>query len=122
MVAALFAVMDREASSEERELSGGYLADLDGATLALAIRLLDRRGTIRSMAWLPRWRRTSGPSDEERRALEAWVRFRFRLALSDPMIAIIGAFGRLTNIGIDEKEATETVLRVMRESEPDGRA
>jgi len=37
------------------------------------------------------------------------------------MIAIIGAVGRLTNAGMDEDDATETVLRILRESEPDGR-
>jgi hypothetical protein len=36
------------------------------------------------------------------------------------MIAIIGAFGRLTYAGMTEKDAAETVLRIMRESEPDG--
>jgi hypothetical protein len=36
------------------------------------------------------------------------------------MIAIIGAFGRLVGAGMDEDGATETVLRIMRESEPDG--
>jgi hypothetical protein len=38
------------------------------------------------------------------------------------MTAIIGAFGRLTDAGMDEDAATETVLRIMREFEPDGRA
>jgi hypothetical protein len=33
------------------------------------------------------------------------------------MTAIIGAFGRLTDAGIHEDDATETVLRIMRESE-----
>jgi hypothetical protein len=37
------------------------------------------------------------------------------------MVAIIGAFGRLTDAGMTETEATDTVLRIMRESEPDGR-
>lgn len=49
------------------------------------------------------------------------MRLRFQVAASDPMIAIIGAFGRLTDAGMDEEDATETVLRIMRESEPDGR-
>jgi hypothetical protein len=73
------------------------------------------------MSWLSRWRRASGPTHKERRVLENWVRLRFQLASSDPMIAIIGAFGRLTDAGMDEQEATETVLRIMRESERDGR-
>jgi hypothetical protein len=74
------------------------------------------------MFWLRRWRRATGAGDEERRALEDWVRLRFQLAASDPMTAIIGAFGRLTDAGMDEDAATETVLRIMREFEPDGRA
>jgi len=69
---------------------------------------------------LRRWRRASGPDDQERQALEDWVRLRFHLASSDAMIAIIGAFGRLVGAGMDEDGATETVLRIMRESEPDG--
>ena len=73
------------------------------------------------MSWLRKWRRTTAPSNEERRALEGWVRRRFFLASSDPMIAIIGAFGRLTYAGMTEKDAAETVLRIMRESEPDAR-
>ena len=74
------------------------------------------------MFWLRRWRRAIGAGDEERRALEDWVRLRFQLAASDPMTAIIGAFGRLTDAGMTETEATETVLRLMREFEPDGSA
>lgn len=69
------------------------------------------------MSWLRRWRRASGLGDEERRKLEAWVRLRFLLAASDPMIAIIGAVGCLTDAGMDEDDATETVLRIMRELE-----
>lgn len=67
------------------------------------------------------WHRTGGPGDAERRALEDWVRLRFQLAASDPMIAIIGAFGRLTDSGMTAADATETVLRIMRDFEPDGR-
>jgi hypothetical protein len=73
------------------------------------------------MSWLRRWRLGSGPGDEERQKLEAWARLRFQLAPSDPMIAIIGAFGRLTDAGMTEEDATETVLRVLREGEPDRR-
>jgi hypothetical protein len=73
------------------------------------------------MSWPRRWRRASGPGDENRRALEAWVRLRFQLTSSDPMIAIIGAFGRLTDAGMDADDATETLLRIMRERESDGR-
>ena len=73
------------------------------------------------MSWLCRWRRAIASGDKERRASEAWVHLRFQLASSDPMVAIIGAFGRLTDAGMTETEATDTVLRIMRESEPDGR-
>jgi hypothetical protein len=69
------------------------------------------------MPWLRGWRRASGTVVEERRTLEAWVRLRFQLASSDPMMAIIGAFGRLTDAGMTADDATETVLRIMRESE-----
>lgn len=43
------------------------------------------------------------------------MRLRFQLAASDPMIAIIGAFARLNDAGMDEDNATRTVLRIMRE-------
>ena len=49
------------------------------------------------------------------------MRLRFQLAASDPMIAIIGAFGRLVDAGMDEDGATETVLRILREFEADAR-
>jgi len=73
------------------------------------------------MSWLRRWRRARGPGDEERRALENWVRLRFQLAASDPMTAIIGAIGRLTDTGMTADDATDTVLRILHESEPGGR-
>jgi hypothetical protein len=50
-----------------------------------------------------------------------WVRLRFSLAASDPMIAIIGAVGRLTDAGMSLSDATDTVLRIMHESEADER-
>ena len=67
------------------------------------------------MSWLRLWRRTSGPGAEERQILEDWVRLRFHLAASDPMIAIIGAGGRLTDAGMATDEATDTVLRIAHE-------
>ena len=48
------------------------------------------------------------------------MRLRFQLAASDPMIAIIGAVGRLTDAGMSVNEATDTVLRILHESEADG--
>lgn len=71
------------------------------------------------MSWLGRWGRASGPSNDERRALEAWVRLRFRLAASDPMIAIIGAVGRVTDAGMTTDEAMDTVLRILHEEVAD---
>ena len=70
---------------------------------------------------LRRRRRSSDPTDEERQKLEAWIRLRFQLASSDPMMALIGAFGRLTAAGMTEEAATKTVLRILRESDPGGR-
>ena len=59
-------------------------------------------------------------SDAERQALEDWVRLRFRLAGSDPMIAIIGAVGRLTDAGIRVDDAVDMVLRILHEEIADG--
>ena len=72
------------------------------------------------MSWLPKWRRPRGPGEEERRVLEDWVRLRFQLAASDPMIAIVGAFGRLTDAGMTMDEAIDTVLRILHEEVSDG--
>ena len=72
------------------------------------------------MSWLRRWGRASGPSNGERRALEDWVRLRFQLAASDPMIAIIGACGRLIDAGMTVDDALNTVLRILRETAADG--
>jgi hypothetical protein len=74
------------------------------------------------MSWFGRWGRASGPSNDERRALEDWVRLRFQLAGSDPMIAIIGAVGRLTDAGMDTNDATDTVLRILHEKITEGAA
>jgi hypothetical protein len=65
-----------------------------------------------------RWsRRAKGPGDEERRALEDWVRRRFQMTSSDPMEAVIGAVGRLTDAGMSTADATDTVLRILRETQ-----
>jgi hypothetical protein len=73
------------------------------------------------MSWLRGWRRSSSLSDAERRTLEAWVRLRFQLASSDPMMAIIGAFGRLTEAGMDTKDALDTVLRILHQGQSGSR-
>ena len=44
-------------------------------------------------------------------------RLRFQLAASDPMSAIIGAVGRLTDAGMGVDDAMDTVLRIMREAD-----
>lgn len=64
-------------------------------------------------------RRTAGPGAAERRALEDWVRLRFQLTASDPMIAIIGAVARLTDAGMGVDDATKTVLRILNEEVTD---
>lgn len=71
------------------------------------------------MSWLGRWGRASGSSNDELHALEDWVRLRFQLAASDPMIAIIGAVGRLTEAGMGVDDATDTVLRILHEEVAD---
>jgi hypothetical protein len=43
------------------------------------------------------------------------VRLRFQLASSDPMMAIIGAVGRLTDAGMTAADATVTVLGILHE-------
>jgi hypothetical protein len=68
-----------------------------------------------SMSWLRPRRLANGLADEERRASEDWVRLRFSLVASDPMIAIIGAVARLTDAGMTGEDATDTVIRILRE-------
>ena len=48
--------------------------------------------------------------------MEDWVRRRFQIASADPVTAMIGAVGRLTDAGMDLADATDTVLRIMRET------
>jgi hypothetical protein len=69
-------------------------------------------------AWL-RARRASGPGVEERGVLEDWVCRRFQMASSDPMDAVIGAVGRLTDAGMSGADATDTVLRILSERQAD---
>jgi hypothetical protein len=73
------------------------------------------------MSWLRRFRRATGPGDEERRALEDWVRLRFHLAASNQMIAILGACGRLTDAGMDTNDALDTVVRILHEGQSGSR-
>jgi hypothetical protein len=73
-----------------------------------------------SITWLRRWRESTRLDDEKRRALEDWVRLRLQLAASDPMNAIIGAVGRLTDAGMGCDDATDIVLRILHEELADG--
>jgi len=50
------------------------------------------------------------------------VRLRFQLAASDPMIAIIGAVGRLTDAGMSVDDTTATVLRIVHEGKSGSRS
>jgi hypothetical protein len=59
------------------------------------------------------WRRSVDV--ERRRALEEWVRLRLRFLSADPMVAIIGAVGRLTEAGMTVGDATDMVLGIVRE-------
>lgn len=63
------------------------------------------------------WRKPA-LSEERRQALEQWARLRLELFQDDPMIAIIGAVGRLTEEGMDFDAATDLVLGILREVEP----
>ncbi len=72
--------------------------------------------TFLSLWW--RRRARSRPDDEEQDRLEGWVRLRLHV-LSDPMIAIIGAVGRLTEAGVGVDDAVETVLRILHEEADD---
>ena len=67
---------------------------------------------MRMRLWL-----TPALSEERRQALEQWVRLRFQLLEADPMIAIVGAVGRLTDEGIEMDAAMDLVLGILREGE-----
>jgi hypothetical protein len=72
------------------------------------------------MSWLAAWRRSKVLSAKAQRDLETWVRLPLRLAASDPMVAIIGAVARLIDAGMGVDDATDTVLRLVRETEAGG--
>jgi hypothetical protein len=75
--------------------------------------LLRRDGPEDDLTTSLRWPRGLGA--EERQRLEHWVRLRLRLLSADPMIAIIGAVGRLTEAGMTVGDATDMVLGILRE-------
>jgi hypothetical protein len=62
------------------------------------------------------WRKPALP-EEQRQALERWVRLHFQLLDADPMVAIIGAVGRLTDEGMEHEAAIEAVLKILRQEE-----
>jgi hypothetical protein len=66
--------------------------------------------------WLWFWKRPALP-DEERRALERWVRLKLRMTDSDPLGAIKAAIARLTSGGMDRKTAIQTIERILSEQE-----
>jgi hypothetical protein len=63
------------------------------------------------------WRKPALP-DEQRQALEHWVRLRVQIFDADPMVAIIGAVARLTDEGMERAAAMELVLGILREGDP----
>lgn len=62
------------------------------------------------------WRKPA-LSDEQRQALERWVRLRFQMLDADPMAVIIGAVARLTDEGMEHEAAIETILTILRQQE-----
>jgi len=64
-----------------------------------------------------RFWRTPALPEERRQVLEQWVRLRFQLLEADPMIAIVGAVGRLTDEGMEMDAAMDLVFDILREGE-----
>jgi hypothetical protein len=62
------------------------------------------------------WRKPPLPN-ERRQVLERWVRSRLQMLKEEPLMAIFGAFGRLTAEGMDRAEAFDTIMRIVREEE-----
>lgn len=62
------------------------------------------------------WKKTS-LKDEQRRALERWVRLRFRMLEGNPVEAVIGAVARLTGEGMKRDDAMATVAKILREED-----
>jgi hypothetical protein len=62
------------------------------------------------------WRKPLLP-DDQRQALERWVRLRILLLEDDPMVAIIGAVARLTDEGMEQADAIELVVAMLREGD-----
>jgi len=51
--------------------------------------------------------------EARRQALEQWARVRLQMLHEDPMVAIIGAVGRLTDEGMEPRAAIDTVVRLL---------
>ena len=58
------------------------------------------------------WRRPPLP-EPRRQALEQWASVRLQILHEDPVGAIIGAVGRLTDAGMEPEAAVDTVLRLL---------
>ena len=63
------------------------------------------------------WRKPPLP-DDQRQALERWVRLRLLLREDDPMSAIIGAVARLTDEGMEQPAAIQLVVEILGEGTP----
>lgn len=74
------------------------------------------RKFLKTVRRLRLWRRSRIP-DEERRALERWVRWRFRMTDADPPAAFKGAVARLIMAGMRRDDALETALRILAEEQ-----
>ena len=62
------------------------------------------------------WRKPPVP-DAQRQALARWVWLRFLFLEDDPMVAIIGAVARLTDEGMEQADAIELVVGILREGD-----
>jgi len=58
------------------------------------------------------WRRPPLP-EARRQALEQWARVRVQILHEDPMVAISGAVGRLTDEGMEPGAAIDTAVRLL---------
>ncbi len=65
------------------------------------------------------WRRPALP-EARRQALEQWARVRLQMLHEDPIVAIIGAVGRLTGEGMEPGAAIDTVVRLLQHEDRPG--
>jgi hypothetical protein len=74
------------------------------------------RKFLKAVKRLRLWRR-SQLAEDERRALERWVRWRFRMTDSDPPAVFRAAVARLIMAGMKRDEALKTALRILAEEQ-----